>query len=227
MGNENPLENLTDKLVEVHCRLLIKFGTSTNKEDIESYYKNFTEVKGRFYSAREDCNCINKLIQKLEDKITPKERTLLQLSSYLIHNEGINYNFTDYMCYLLVLDGHDLFDSVRDKYVKNINEIAKVGMFSKIMFLNNHGFKELTKHYDLEFRNDIAHHKYTIDEDGHIWIKGKQVNILTKSKKLDVLIDFFTSLLTTLAKESEELVKQEKDSRKNKEIKDVSQSGML
>ena len=71
------------------------------------------------------------------------------------------------------LQGHDIFDIVRNKYVKTTKEISKINISFKLKFLKEHGF-ELSKYYDLDFRNNIAHHNYRIDNDGNMWIKGKK-----------------------------------------------------
>jgi len=122
----------------------------------------------------------------------------LEVSAYLIVNEGMICNLIDFICYILILDEQKSFVSVKRKYVTDITKIAKVGMFSKINFLNQHGFKELTKHYDSTFRNDIAHHNYIIDNEGALWIREKKINMRSVSEKTNVLLNFFDDLLSRL-----------------------------
>lgn len=165
-------------------KIFCKYSESTSPSDFKDYLDNFEKFKNRFHSAWEDYDCIKNLSKKLDNKIASRERALLDVSSELMFTEGVICNFFDLICYLLVLDHHDLCDVVRkNKYVENIEDIAKVGMHYKTMFLNQHGFKELTKHHDSTYWNTIAHHNFTIDDNGHLWVKGEKVNVLSKNSK--------------------------------------------
>lgn len=72
----------------------------------------------------------------------------------------------------------------------DIEEIRKVEMSTKIQFLKHHGFGALTKEYDSTFRNDIAHHNYTVNEKGVLLIKGKPVSLLSKVNSLAKITGF-------------------------------------
>lgn len=194
------MEKLKEKLVETYRKKLTALRSSPDLKDVRDHLDNLLVFVNRMKSADSDDECLNRLHERLkkENKITDREATLLEVSAYLIVNEGMICNLIDFICYLLILDEHDLFDGVNRKYVTDIKKIAKVGMSCKIKFLNHHGFKELTKHYDSTFRNDIAHHNYIIDNEGALWIREKKINMRSVSEKTNGLLNFFDDLLSCL-----------------------------
>ena len=207
MGStENALKELKAKIIDVDRKHISKDCLSGDRKSAEDYYKNFTDFRERFDSAHEDSISIIKLIQRLADKISSKETTLLELSSYLILVEGLVFNSIDYLCYILVSDGHDIYNVGRRTYAENISDIAKISIKFKLEFLNYCEYN-IEEFFDLKFRNDIAHHNYTIDEDGHLWIAEKQINIRSQIKKLEPLIDFINSLFIALTNEFEKILK--------------------
>lgn len=196
------MENLKDKLVEIHQRKLKEFKALIDQTFYREYVKNYKQFLDRLSSTIKDNECMSSLGKKLDGKITGREGALLELSRDLLFIEGFICNFIDFICYLLILDHHDLCDFIRNnKYVTSVEDIAIISMFSKIKFLNRHDFNELTKYYDnslRDYRNAIAHHKYTIDENGHVWIKGERVNPLVQIHDIWEFIRFFDSLIKSL-----------------------------
>jgi len=194
------MEELKEKLVEIYRKRLMDISSSPSFKGIRDHLDNVLVFVERMVSAYRDSECLGRLHERLkkEGNITDREATLLEVSAYLIVNEGMICNLIDFICYILILDEQKSFVSVKRKYVTDITKIAKVGMFSKINFLNQHGFKELTKHYDSTFRNDIAHHNYIIDNEGALWIREKKINMRSVSEKTNVLLNFFDDLLSRL-----------------------------
>ena len=191
------MDTLKKKLVNIHFQ---NFKESQLKEPKKYIYiQNIHDFGNRFISASKDYDYIQNLIERMNDQISKKESALLRLSSYLIFTEGVICNCFDLICYILIVDHHDLCDFIRkNKYASTIDDIAKISMSQKVGFLNNHGFKELTKNYDMELRNCIAHHKYRIDDNGDIWIKGEKLNILENSQQIFQLLGFFNELINSL-----------------------------
>ena len=183
------MDKLKKKLVKIHLRNFK--GTIKKPKDYE-YLQNIHAFGNRFMSASEDYDCIQNTIKKINDQISKKEKALLELASYLIFSEGVICNCFDLICYLLVVDHHELCDFIRkNKYARTIDDIAKISMFQKVGFLNHHGFKELTKKYDMHFRNCIAHHKYRTDDNGDVWIDGEKQNIKENTSKYFNYLYFF------------------------------------
>jgi len=141
---------------------------------------------------------------------------ILISAGYHLTAEGQICNYLNYVSYLLVARGHDLFSYTKRKYVKDsMNEIMKVEMWAKIKFLNHCGFDALTKEYDSTFRNDIAHHNYEIDDKGIIWVRGKSVDLAPKLDSSLKLLDFMNETLGKIKKESEKILIKMKKKRKS------------
>lgn len=196
MKNEkDDLDKLKKDMIEIHNKKISDCNLSTVSG--YNFLNNFWDMLSRFQSSFEDQECLKKIIQKINSNINPKERTLLNLYSELIFTEGIIFNFIDYCCYLLVLEGHDLYNVGRRCYAEDIKEIAKVSMKSKLDFLNHIEYN-VEKYYDLKFRNDVAHHNFVIDKDGHVLVENNEVNIVPRiqstQKLLGVIADFFKAI---------------------------------
>jgi hypothetical protein len=147
------LENLKNKLVEIHQRKLKEFKALPDQSKYNEYVKNYKQFLDRLSSTIKDNECMNSLRKKLDGKIAGTEGALLELSRDLLFIEGFICNFVDFICYLLILDHHDLCNFIRNnKYVTSLEDIAIISMFSKIQFLNQHEFNELTKYYENSLR---------------------------------------------------------------------------
>jgi hypothetical protein len=101
---------------------------------------------------------------------------LVKMALFLWEYEG-NFTFCiNFLCFLLISNGHDLFDR---KYVKAFEEIEKVGIYAKANFLVAHGFTmfDETENEDIkkfrELRNNIAHYNFRIEDDGVVKQKVK------------------------------------------------------
>lgn len=194
------MEELMGKLVKLYCKQFTKLQSLPNQKPFMDYLINLKAFSDHLTSATTDYNCLVRLLRKLnKEKNNSRETMLLLVSSQLIFTEGIIVNLIDYICYLLVLgDHHDLFDFVRKKYVRNMKETVDMAMYFKILFLNAHGFKDLTEYHDFTFRNDIAHHKYVIDDDGGLWIRKKKVNVMNIVKRTNnfmILLNDFADVI--------------------------------
>jgi hypothetical protein len=84
-----------------------------------------------------------------------------------------------------VLNGHDLLDLIKRKYVTTMKEIADVDSSTKLSFLKEHKFGMIVREQDKKLRNKIAHGEYTLSNDGKLEIDGKDVNI--GSRLLEIL----------------------------------------
>ena len=114
---------------------------------------------------------------------------MIQVLAYLIVAEGGVCNNLNWISYMLVTMGHDLYSLRNRKYMKaDMEKVAKVEMSTKIQFLNSHGFRALTKEYDSTLRNDIAHHNYKVDEEGVLWVREQPVDLSSKIDSLQKIM---------------------------------------
>lgn len=125
----------------------------------------------------------------------PREIAVAGMLAFLWEYEGNYVSHVDGFCYLLTLNGHDLFDIFRRKYVKSLEDISNVDVFTKLLFLEEHGFGIINREEDRELRNKIAHHDFTLDASGKLTIKDEEVDI---ALRFNELCDFNHKTLVTL-----------------------------
>ena len=192
------MQNLKSKMVKM---ILDKVETVRSLRDKESrlrFTNNYDHFQDVIHAAHDDLKCISKLHRRLfkSQGLSLKEFTLMGVFLYLLNAEGIICNVLNFISYVLVSTGHDLYSLTKRKYVKDdIEEIRKVEMSTKIQFLKHHGFGPLTKEYDSTFRNDIAHHNYKVDEKGVLWVRGKRVDLSSKLRPLMKILDFIDEVV--------------------------------
>jgi hypothetical protein len=117
--------------------------------------------------------------------------TTIFLSAY-----EISYVSTiDRICFLYIKNGHDLHDSLRNKFAKDFEGIGKISTFSKFQFLKEHNLDVLVREDDNDLRNKIAHFDFTIGSHGKIIIQNKVVAI---NERLVELYNFVTDITLAL-----------------------------
>lgn len=187
------MQRLKSRLVKMFFEKMDTLKRIRDEDGKRLFKKNFGSFNAVVDAATDDFNCVHDLLERLQKSgdINPKESTLLRVFLYLLVVEAHICNHLNFITYLLVTTGHDLYTLTRRKYVKDdVDEIRKVEMSTKIQFLKHHGFSALTKEYDSTFRNDIAHHNYKVDEKGVMWIRGKAVDLESKYVTARRIIDF-------------------------------------
>lgn len=188
------LEDLKKDLIQIYFDKIEVLEQESNIENSMLFLENIVNTRVSLGTAGDDFLTIDKLRERLlkSKTLSPKENVLLGVLGYLLLAEGVICNCLNFTSFLLVATGHDLFSQTKRSYVKeNMKEIMKVEMSTKIKLLNYHGFRALTKEYDSTFRNDIAHHNYSIDEKGVLLVRGKPVTISSKLISLKPIIKFY------------------------------------
>jgi len=190
-------KEIKNKIVELFFKEYERIESiEDNYEARQEWTKNFLDFNQLFDSASSDISSIIQLTIQMKDNVSKKQFTLMNVFLYLLIAEGFMCNVINFISYFLVLNEHDLFSVTKRKYVKkDIQEITKVETSTKIQFLKNHGFEELTKKYDSSLRNKIAHHNYFIDSDGDLWIQGKKFCLIPRLKNFLEQIKFFNAVV--------------------------------
>lgn len=177
---------------------------SLHNEEFQLWKDSFEKYGRSILAAKDDIICLFNLWERLAKarSLSKRESTLILVLLYLLAVEGHACNRINFVSFLLVGTGHDLYSSTKRKYVKeNMEEIQKVEMSRKIAFLNHHGFKPITKEYDSTFRNDIAHHNYSIDKKGTLYIRGKSVDLTSKARQLTKFINLTEEAIEQILQE--------------------------
>lgn len=203
------MQKLKSKIVKMYsdkCETIILMNDVDSAQRLKENSRHFLGV---VTAAVDDCKCLDGLRDRLSksQSLSPRELTLIEVFSYLLLAEGIICTLLNFISYLLVITGHDLYSLTKRKYVKDyLKEIEKVEMSTKIQFLNHHGFGILSKEYDSTFRNDIAHHNYKVDKEGVLWVRGKSVDLAIKQRTLLKISHFITESMTEMVKKAENLI---------------------
>ena len=81
-----------------------------------------------------------------------REKSIIKMAIYLWEYEG-NFGFcVDFLCYLLMLNGHDLFSMYKRDYVTSFNDVETVDISTKCKFLVEHGFEIFDEKKNKELR---------------------------------------------------------------------------
>jgi len=153
----------------------------TKGEVLNTFQETFTDVK----RGMEYWHEIHKVINT--EKFTSMQKSLLRLFSYLQISEGLLAPYIDLIIFILIENGHDLYDPQRAKFVKSYKDLDKVSLFIKLKFIEEHGLKFVADAFDRELRNCIAHFLYTVKDDGTIINKTTGRKIEDLEKKMDYI----------------------------------------
>jgi hypothetical protein len=104
--------------------------------------------------------------------------------AFLWEYEGNYVSCIDAFCFLLITNGHDLFDLIRRKYVKSLEEIRNVDVSIKLTFLEEHNFGIFKREKDRMLRNKIAHHDFQLDDSGNVQISDAVVDCGSRFNEL-------------------------------------------
>jgi hypothetical protein len=152
--------------------------------------------------AHKNIRCLLATVKNTEEN--KDSDALIYSSCFLLAFEGSYIRTIDSIIYLLVLDGHDLFDPLREKYVHLPDEINRIDISVKYKFLKEHQFENIVRQDDTELRNKIAHHDFAISGQNRIVVKEKEYNV---KERLESLLSFVRDIsqpyVNALQKESE------------------------
>ena len=102
--------------------------------------------------------------------------------------EGIFSTRINFLIFILISNGHDLYSFRKRRNAKTLADIEEVNLGLKLKFLEKHGFKNLiTNKVDIKLRNSVAHLFYEIDNDKSIKFDGKRIT-QSEYKKLYIKI---------------------------------------
>jgi hypothetical protein len=123
-------------------------------------------------------------LMQILPKLNPKAFAPIEARAIALHLEFLPVcegYFTpqiNFLVFVLIANGHDLYSTYRGKYVKTLDAIEEIDLAFKLKFLKEHGFDELTKPEKnfRQLRNSIAHLFYQIDTNGDLKIEKKPMS---------------------------------------------------
>jgi hypothetical protein len=147
------------------------------------------------------------LIEPPKANLTPKQKTLLELYSYLVTAEGIFSETIQTIAFILVENHHDIYDSEKREFVRNYAGLNNLSLFQKMQFIEMHGFKFVSDACDRDLRNSIAHLRIIVNDDGslvEITRKGKTGKVM---KDMDMKYKYLAVVCTMALQTVRKLLK--------------------
>jgi len=103
-----------------------------------------------------------------ETKLTPRQKSLIELFHYLVVAEGGFSEIVQAITFILMQNGHDVYNPERMRFVKSYSELYEVPLFIKLQFIKEHELDFVADAVDRKLRNSIAHLRFEVNEDGSI-----------------------------------------------------------
>jgi hypothetical protein len=159
-------------LGKVNQKILDEFIIPSYKNVIKNS-KYWAEIWGLSHDEKKD--------------LTPKQKSLLSLFSYFSLAEGMVAENVQIITFLLMQNGHDLYDPRDMKFVDSYKKLGKIDLFIKLQFLERNGFTFITQAIDRNLRNCITHLEYTVNDDGTIINEKDGEKIIDIEQKMHLL----------------------------------------
>jgi hypothetical protein len=130
------------------------------------------------------------------DSLAPKNQSLSKLFAYLGLVESLGVTFVDMTLMLLVANGKEVH--IRKDggmmHLTKFRDLPRINLIYKLGFLDENGLGFVSNMINRQLRNDIAHLKFKIGDDGEI--RGSGNNIV----KIDeVLAEFWQKIEKIMA----------------------------
>jgi len=111
--------------------------------------------------------------------LQPKTRSMAKMLTYLGLVESLGVTFMDMALMLLIFNGKEMHTrGPYTKHVTSLAELQKIDLAYKQEFLKSHELHLFTELVNRNLRNEIAHLKFRIQEDGTIESsEGSEVDI--------------------------------------------------
>jgi hypothetical protein len=101
------------------------------------------------------------------ESLPPKSKPMIKMLVYLGLVESLGTTFIDMALMLLIANGKEMH--TRGPYIKHVTslrELRKLDLAYKLHFLKSYGLPLFQNMVNRELRNDIAHLKFKIDDEG-------------------------------------------------------------
>jgi len=124
-----------------------------------------------------------------------KEQRVITLHlEFLTLVEGFFVTQINFLIFILIANGYDLYPTRKEKNVKTLGDIEKENLAFKLKFLAEHGFRKLIANKARKLRNSVAHLFYEINEDGTMKVGKKRITQADYDKIYDDLRNVAKSL---------------------------------
>ncbi len=176
---------------------------SEKKGFLPTPYEIFQDNCVDFYERWLDTSEISSILGDLKRDVqypTEKHKAMSKMLAFMGLVESLGITMADMLLILVIANGKEVH--TRGSYIKHVSsfsELKDVDWDYKSRFLKDEKFEIISKVLNLELRNTIAHLKFSIDDDGVIRGRGKNIisideNISNFWDAIDVLTLLFEDL---------------------------------
>lgn len=158
-----------------------------NREALSTAWKKSHETSDNLRGLK-----ITQVLQAL----SPKARSMLKLLVYLGLVESIGTTLIDIVLMLLIANGKEMHITRGPgiKHVSTPRELRKLDLAYKLYSLESNQLGYFAKLVDRNLRNDIAHLKFEIDEDGVVRDSNRNVRNID-----DIVSSFWAKAYTIIS----------------------------
>ena len=157
-----------------------KFKTETKKQ-LSTFVKSSEHTKhvilDTFDRKHDHTMDVLATLRIIRASNNQRETAVAGMLAFLWEFEGSYVSCVDAFCYMLVANGHDLFDIIHRKYAKSLEDIGNLNISTKLQFLEEHNFRIFKRTEDKTLRDKIAHHDFKLDNSGKVLINNNVVDI--------------------------------------------------
>jgi hypothetical protein len=145
-------------------------GTALGKLRYHPNYADFRNNCHEFETRWEEANKVSKILRGLKTARypNPEYESMSKMLSYLGLVESLGVTLADAILILLIANERAVHTKGLTKHVTKVRELEDVDLGYKLHFLEVEGFAIFKKFINKTTRNDMAHLKFTINENGEI-----------------------------------------------------------
>jgi len=198
--------------------LAIEWGTKEEREALTKQLQKLVKdawssqkvagVQKDWESFIEKNRAIIKSLKAIQNIIKTSEtgeydKALLRLVFYLFIVEGGFANYMNFVCSMLISQGHDLFNFFDKDFACCLEKMANVDIYTKELFLKEHSFSLFNKGLDRKLRNAIAHYDFKIEGDGTVMVDDVKTDVNKKLQEILSFVRFASDSIIPVALECE------------------------
>jgi hypothetical protein len=178
--------------------------SNLTKESLKIVNEKFAGISRTLYYWRD----VFRVSASSEVNLTPRQKSLLELYSYLVVAEGIFSETIQVIAFILVKNHHDIYDKEKREFVRNYEGLNNLSLLEKMQFVEMHGFKFVSDACERDLRNSIAHLRIIVNDDGsmvEITRKGKTGKAI---KDMDRKTEYLVGVCTLAVVEVRRLLEE-------------------
>lgn len=103
--------------------------------------------------------------------------TLRKAFVYLGLFETSLTNVVDLILMFFIAIHHDLYDFWARRYAKSPDDLDRISLSQKLVFLNHHNLQVFSENINRTLRNKVAHMDFEIEPDGKILVKNQRYDL--------------------------------------------------